>query len=164
MQKCLIVAIGQNHEIGVKGALPWHISADLQYFKRTTRGFPVIMGRTTYFSLPLRPLPGRKNIVLNLGGDPIPEATCVYSFEEAYREAEATGADKCFVMGGASVYRAAMPDMDLLYITHVHTEVKEADAFFPVINPEVWQRVSTSETHTDPETGYTFEFVVYKKR
>ena len=81
MQKCLIVAIGQNNEIGVKGALPWHISADLQYFKRITKGFPVIMGRTTYFSLPVRPLPGRKNIVLNLGGDPIEEVACVYSFE-----------------------------------------------------------------------------------
>ena len=56
MQKCLIVAIGQNNEIGVKGALPWHISADLQYFKRTTKGFPVIMGRTTYFSLPVMKL------------------------------------------------------------------------------------------------------------
>ena len=102
--------------------------------------------------------------MLNLGGDPIPEATCVYSFEEAYKEAEATGLDKCFIMGGASVYRAAMPEMDRLYITHVHTEIPEADAFFPEIDPAVWKRVSTSETHTDPETGYTFEFVVYEKR
>ena len=144
MQKCLIVAIGQNNEIGVKGTLPWHISADLQYFKRTTRGFPVIMGRTTYFSLPLRPLPGRKNIVLNLGGDPIPEVSCVYSFEEAYA--------------------AAMPEMDLLYITHVHATIPEADVFFPPIDPEIWERESRSETFTDPETGYRFEFVIYRKR
>lgn len=164
MQKCLIVAIGQNNEIGVKGALPWHISEDLKYFKEQTKGFPVIMGRTTYFSLPFRPLKGRKNIVLNLGGDPIPEVSCVYSFDEAYREAEATGAEKCFIMGGASVYRAAMPDMDLLYITHVHATVPEADTFFPEIDPAVWKPVSTSETHTDPETGYTFEFVIYRKK
>lgn len=164
MEKCIIVAVADNYGIGKKGDLPWHLSEDLQYFKNTTRGYPVIMGRTTYFSLPFRPLKGRKNIVLNLGGDPIPEVTCVYSFEEAYKEAEATGADKCFVMGGASVYKAAMPDMDLLYITHVHTEVKDADVFFPVIDHAVWERVSTSETHTDPETGYTFEFVVYRKR
>ena len=162
MKKCIIVAVADNYGIGVKGDLPWHISEDLKYFKRTTRGYPVIMGRTTYFSIG-RPLPGRKNIVLNLGGDDIPEVTCAYSFEEAYREAEATGADKCFVIGGASVYRAALPDMDLLYITHVHTEVEGADAFFPAIDPEIWERESTSPTYTDPETGYEFEFVIYKK-
>lgn len=160
MKKCIIVAIADNNGIGVKGALPWHISEDLQYFKAVTRGCPVIMGRTTYFSIG-RPLPGRKNIVLNLGGDPIPEVTCVYSFDEAYREA--AGAEKCFIIGGASVYKAALPDMDRLYITHVHTEVKDADAFFPEIDPAVWQKISTSETHTDPETGFEFEFAVYEK-
>ncbi|MBO4594990.1 MAG: dihydrofolate reductase [Bacteroidales bacterium] len=162
MEKCLIVAIADNNGIGIKGQLPWHISEDLQYFKNTTRGYPVIMGRTTYFSLPFRPLKGRKNIVLNLGGEPIPDVECVYSFDEAYAAAEP--AEKCFIMGGASVYRAAMPDMDTLYITHVHTVIEEADAFFPEIDPAVWKKVSVSETHTDPETGWDFEFVVYKKR
>ena len=162
MKKCIIVAVADNWGIGVKNALPWHISEDLQYFKAVTRGYPVIMGRSTYFSIG-RPLPGRKNIVLNLGGDPIPEVSCVYSFDEAYAEAAATGKDKCFIIGGASVYRAALPDMDRLYITHVHTEVKDADVFFPEIDPEVWERISTSETHTDPETGFEFEFVVYEK-
>ena len=164
MEKCLIVAVADNWAIGVKGDLPWHISEDLKYFKRMTKGCPVIMGRTTYFSLPFRPLKGRKNIVLNLGGEDIPEVTCVYSFDEAYAEAAKTGAEKCFVMGGASVYRAAMPDMDKLYITHVHTVLPDADVFFPVIDPEIWERVSTSETHVDPETGYSFEFVIYKKK
>lgn len=164
MQKCLIVAIGENNEIGVKGTLPWHLSEDLKYFKSVTRGYPVIMGRTTYFSLPFRPLKGRKNIVLNLGGDPIPEVSCVYSFDEAYKEAEADGKDKCFVIGGASVYRAALPDMDILYITHVHKTVEEADTFFPQIDPEIWEEVSRSETVTDEESGIRFEFTVYKKR
>jgi dihydrofolate reductase len=163
MIKCIIVAVADNYGIGVKGDLPWHISEDLKYFKRTTRGYPVIMGRTTYFSIG-RPLPGRKNIVLNLGGDDIPEVTCVYSFDEAYREAEATGADKCFVIGGASVYRAAMEDADMLYITHVHTEVLEADAFFPTIDPDIWERESTSPTYADPETGFDFEFVIYRRK
>lgn len=162
MKKCLIVAVADNWGIGVKGALPWHISEDLKYFKAVTRGCPVIMGRTTYFSIG-RPLPGRLNIVLNLGGDPIPEVECVYSFEEAYAVAQASGAQKCFIIGGASVYQAALPEMDRLYITHVHTEVKEADAFFPAIDPAVWQPISTSETHTDPETGFEFEFVVYER-
>jgi len=161
MEKCLIVAVADNLAIGVKGDLPWHLSEDLKYFKSVTHGYPVIMGRTTYFSLPFHPLKGRKNIVLNLGGDPIPEACCVYSFDEAFAEAEVTGADKCFIMGGASVYRAAIGMMDQLYITHVHTSIPVADAIFPEIDPGVWKQESKSETHTDPETGYSFEFVTY---
>ena len=164
MTKCIIVAVADDWGIGVKGDLPWHISEDLKYFKEVTRGYPVIMGRTTYFSLPFRPLKGRKNIVLNLGGDPIPEVSCVYSFDEAFAEAEAEGKDRCFVMGGASVYRAALPMMDRLYITHVHTVVPGADVFFPEIDPEIWEEESRSETHTDPETGYRFEFTVYRKK
>lgn len=163
MEKALIVAVADNWGIGIKNALPWHIAEDLKYFKATTKGYPVIMGRATYFSIG-RPLPGRKNIVLNLGGDPIPEVTCVYSFDEAYAEAEKTGIGKCFIIGGASVYKAALPYMDKLYITHVHTVLEQADAFFPALDPELWERESTSETHVDPETGYPFEFVVYRKK
>ena len=162
MEKCLIVAIADNRAIGVRGDLPWHIPEDLKYFKEVTRGYPVIMGRTTYFSLPFRPLKGRKNIVLNLGGDPIPEVVCVNSFEEAYAAAE--GADKCFIMGGASVYTAAINDMDTLYITHVHTTIEDADVFFPMIDTCIWEEVRASETHVDEKTGYEFKFVVYKKR
>ena len=164
MEKCLIVAVADNWAIGVKGDLPWHISEDLKYFKRITHGYPVIMGRTTYFSLPFRPLKGRRNIVLNLGGDPVPEVCCVYSFDEAFAQAEATGLEKCFVMGGASVYRAAVPMMDRLYITHVHTSIPDADAFFPEIDMDVWKEESRSGTFTDPETGYDFEFAVYTRR
>ena len=163
MEKCLIVAIADNNGIGIKGQLPWHLSEDLKYFKRVTSGFPVIMGRTTYFSLPFHPLKGRKNIVLNAGGDPIPEATCVYSFEEAFAEAEATEAERCFVMGGASVYKAAIDRMDRLFITHVHTEI-DADAWFPEINPEIWKEESRSETLHDEETGFNFEFTVYTRK
>lgn len=163
MEKCLIVAVADDWAIGVKGGLPWHLSEDLKYFKEKTKGYPVIMGRTTYYSLPFHPLKGRKNIVLNLGWDPIPDdVTCVNSFEEAYAAAE--GAEKCFIMGGASVYRAALMDMDTLYITHVHTTIPEADAFFPVIDEAFWEKASVSETHVDEETGFSFEFVVYRRR
>ena len=162
MEKCLIVAIGENNGIGVKGDLPWHISGDLKYFKSVTAGYPVIMGRTTYFSLPFRPLKGRKNIVLNLGGDPIPEATCVYSFDEAFAEAEP--AEKCFVMGGASVYKAAINFMDVLYITHVHTVVENADAFFPEIDKNIWKLDSISSVNKDEESGLEYEFAVYRRR
>jgi len=165
MEKCMISAVADNNGIGIKGDLPWHIAQDLKYFKEVTSGCPVIMGRTTYFSLPFHPLKGRKNIVLNLGFDPIEEeAVCVYSFQEAYEQAQQTGCERCFVMGGASVYRAAINDMDKLYITHVHTVVENADVFFPEIDPAIWTVESKTETFTDPETGFNFEFVVYKKR
>ena len=144
MEKCLIVAVADNNAIGVRGGLPWHLSEDLKYFKRVTNGCPVIMGRTTYFSLPFRPLKGRRNIVLNLGGEPIPEVSCVYSFDEAFAEAEKEDADRCFIMGGASVYRAAIGMMDRLFITHVHTAVEDADAFFPEIDSSVWTVESKS--------------------
>jgi len=162
MEKCLIVAIADDRAIGVKGGLPWHLSEDLQYFKKTTHGYPVIMGRTTYFSLPFRPLKGRKNIVLNLGGDTIPDVICVNSFEEAFEAAEPC--EKSFIMGGASVYRAAINMMDTLYITHVHTTVPGADAFFPEIDPAIWAPSWKSETKKDEQTGFEFEFVVYRKR
>lgn len=162
MEKCLIVAIGENNEIGVRGGLPWHLSEDLKYFKKQTSGCPVIMGRTTYFSLPFRPLAGRKNIVLNLGGDPIEDVVCANSFDEAYSAAEP--APKCFIMGGASVYRAALNSMDTLYITKVHKTVKDADAFFPEIDSRIWERVSVSETLHDERENVDFEFEIYRKR
>lgn len=163
MKKCIIAAVADNRGIGIKGELPWHLSEDLRYFKQTTQGYPVIMGRTTYFSIG-RPLPGRLNIVLNAGGEPIPGVCCVYSFEEAYAAAVASGADKCFIIGGASVYEAALPDADLLYITHVHTEVAEADAFFPVIDAGTWTEESRSEIRTDAESGLRFAFTVYRRK
>ena len=161
MEKCLIVAIADDNAIGKKNALLWHVAEDLKYFRKITSGYPVIMGRTTYFSIG-HPLPGRRNIVLNLGGDPIPEVLTVNSFEEAFAAAQPAG--KCFIIGGASVYRAALPDMDTLYITHIHATDPEADTFFPEIDPAVWKQVSRSPEQYDEENGFTFEFAVYRKR
>ena len=158
----IVAAVAENGAIGRSNTLIWHLGEDLKFFRKLTLGHPVIMGRTTYFSLPFRPLKGRKNVVLNLGGDPIEGVTCVNSFEEAY--AAVADAEKCFIMGGASVYRAALMDMDTLYITHVHTTVPGADAFFPVIEEQYWEKVSVSPLQTDEESGVTYEFVVYKKR
>lgn len=160
MEKCLIVAAADNNAIGVKGDLPWHISEDLKYFKRVTHGYPVIMGRTTYESIG-RPLPGRKNIVLTSRGEIHPAVVSVSSFEEAYAAAEPS--DKCFVIGGASVYAAVIDSVDKIYLTRVHADIKEADAFFPELDLSVWKQESKSETFKDEENGYTFEFLVYTK-
>ncbi len=159
MEKCLIVAVSDNLAIGRGGDMPWHLSEDLKYFRRVTMGCPVIMGRTTFESIG-RPLPGRKNIVLSRRRDALPEGVVrVESLREAYDEAEPS--ERCFVIGGASVYAEAVDGMDRLYITRIHTVVPDADAFFPEIDLSVWKERSRSETYTDEGSGLRFEFVVY---
>lgn len=161
-EKCIIAAIGSNNELGVNGDLPWHIAEDLKYFKRTTLGCPVIMGRTTYESLPFKPLKGRKNIVLSRQDLNIEGVCCVRGIEEAFAQAE--GEPRCFVMGGASIYRQTIGSVDKLYITHVQAEVPQADVFFPEINDDIWEIESRSGTMTDEQSGMSFEFVVYGRK
>ena len=170
MEKCLIVAIADNNAIGKNNALLWHISEDLKFYKRTTLGCPVIMGRRTFESIG-RPLPKRQNIVVSRSGFDAPEGVVVVgSLEEAYRTADQAsvipdpiGDPRLFIMGGGQIYTQALPDMDRLIITHVHTVIEDADTFFPTIDPSVWQVTERSEMMTDPETGYTFEFVTYRR-
>lgn len=162
MEKCLIVAVSDDLAIGRGGDMPWHLSEDLKYFKRVTFGSPVIMGRTTFESIG-RPLPGRKNIVLSRGGRSFPDGVvCAGSMEEAYTAAEPS--ERCFVMGGASVYAKVINDMDRLYVTRIHTAVPDADAFFPEIDMSVWKEQSRSEVLTDERSGISFEFVVYVRK
>ena len=186
MEKCIIVAIADNNAIGKDNALLWHISEDLKFFKRTTMGCPVIMGRKTFESIG-RPLPKRLNIVVSRGGFNAPEGVeVVASLEEAYALAESrllvaipgspsampgsptvmssdagTSAPKAFVIGGGQIYAQAMAIADRLTVTHVHTVIEDADTFFPAIDPAIWKVASRSELQIDPETGYTFEFVEY---
>ncbi|MBR6932454.1 MAG: dihydrofolate reductase [Bacteroidales bacterium] len=169
IEKCIIVAVADNWAIGRKNALLWNLPGDMKYFREQTTGHPVIMGWMTFQSIG-RPLPRRKNIVISIF--PWPEApekvTVVTSLEEAYAAAEASvkdaGEGRCFVIGGAYTYAEAMETADKLFITHVHDVVEDADAFFPEIDPLVWEEESRSETQTDPDTGVTYEFTVYKRR
>ena len=168
MEKCIIVAIADNNAIGRDNALLWHISEDLKFFRRTTSGHPVIMGRKTYESIG-RPLPKRTNIVVSRGFE-APEGTLLASsLEEAFNLAEAavqatTEASqpaRCFVIGGGQIYAQALELADRLVVTHVHTVIENADTFFPDIDPQQWKVDSRSELYTDEETGYSFEFVEY---
>ena len=165
MEKCLIVAIADNLAIGKNNALLWHIAEDMKYFKATTTGSPVIMGYMTFRSL-RGPLPRRKNIVISLFPWPdAPEGVIVVkSLGEAFAEAAKEGAEKCFVMGGAYTYHEAIAFVDTLYITHVHVSIPDADAWFPEIDPSIWGECWCSGSKTDPETGYNFEFKIYKRR
>ena len=172
MEKCIIVAIADNNAIGKDNALLWHISEDLKFFKRTTMGCPVIMGRKTFESIG-RPLPKRTNIVVSRSGYEAPEGVVVVaSLEEAYDAASSSilpveaevAPSRSFVIGGGQIYAQAMSLADRLIVTHVHTVIEDADTFFPAIDSSIWSVAERSELQTDPETGYTFEFVEYVKR
>ena len=161
MKKCIIVAIADNNAIGKDNALLWHISEDLKFFRSTTVGCPVIMGRKTYESIG-RPLPKRLNIIVSRKGYEAPEGVLVVdSIEKGYEVTKEQGAEKCFVIGGGQIYAQAMQIADEMVITHVHTIIEDADTFFPQIDPEIWKVAERSELKTDPESGYTFEFVKY---
>ena len=133
MEKCIIVAIADNNAIGRANALLWHISEDLKFFKRTTSGSPVIMGRKTFESIG-RPLPKRTNIVVSRGFDAPEGVVVVPSLEEAYKAASAAipdeiGDTRCFVIGGGQIYAQALCNVDRLIVTHVHTVIEDADTF-----------------------------------
>jgi dihydrofolate reductase len=171
MEKCLIVAVADNNAIGRKNALLWNLPGDMRYFREQTTGNAVIMGWMTFQSIG-RPLPRRHNIVISLF--PWPDApasvTVVKSLGEAFAAAEAAGQDdaeterKAFVIGGAYTYAEAMDVVDTLYITHVHDEPEDADAFFPAIDPGVWREDGRSTMQVDPATGIQYEFTVYRRR
>ena len=163
MQKNIIVAVSDNNAIGRNNELLWHISEDLRFFRRSTTGSPIIMGRKTFESIG-RPLPMRVNIVVSRSYKTGEEVAVVSSLEEAFKLAEETNLERCFVIGGGQVYAQALPLVDRLVVTHVHTVIEDADTFFPSIDPEVWQVAERSELFTDEETGYTFEFVEYLRR
>lgn len=165
----LIVAVAQNGAIGRNNELLWHISEDLKYFKATTTGHPVIMGRKTYESIG-RPLPGRRNIVLTRGGMEIPpiknpqttSMEIVHSLDEIYKIAG--GDEEFFVMGGGMLYNATFEKADFLYLTKIHAQAEDADTFFPEVDESEWEVVKNGGVMHDQENDIDFEFLVYKRR
>jgi dihydrofolate reductase len=153
----IIVAVAENGVIGRDGRLPWHISSDLKRFRALTMGKPVIMGRKTFQSL-ARPLDGRDNIVITRNPNFRSEgATFVPSFEAALalarERAQARGADEIMVIGGAEVYRAALPLADRIYLTRVRA-APAGDTFFPEPASAEWQMVSAEELARGPSDDY----------
>ena len=158
----LIAALASNRAIGKDGQLLWHLPEDMRHFRETTRGKPVIMGRKTWESLPdsFRPLPGRHNIVISRNPAYVaPGATLVSSLNDAMREAGA--AHEVFVIGGAELYRQALPIADRLYLTEI-AEDFDGDVFFPDVPPEDWDEIS--RTARRGTSGPVFSFVTYRRR
>ena len=146
MIKSIIAAISRNGAIGLNNDIPWHYPADMQHFRDTTRGYPVIAGRKTYESFQVRPLPGRLNIVLSRDASYRAEGgALVFSdLQEAFARAAEEGKDRVFVLGGAEIYRQALAQTDEMVLTFIPQEV-EGDAFFPEWDRKTWKEVARRE-------------------
>jgi len=158
----IIVAVSEDWGIGKGNELLWHISEDLKRFKRLTTGNTVIMGKKTWESLPVRPLPGRKNIVLT--DDPHECIDCsvtAYSIEDALSKCEKE--EEIFVIGGGSVYRQFISIADRLYITHVHKKAP-ADVYFPEIDLNKWKIVEKEEFQVGDNNCISYTYIIYYRR
>ncbi|MEW6990234.1 type 3 dihydrofolate reductase [Colwelliaceae bacterium 6441] len=158
----MIVAHANNRIIGKDNDMPWHLPADLAYFKKTTLGKPVVMGRKTYESIG-RPLPGRQNIVIsrdaNYQADGIDTATSV---EQAL--AIAGDVPEVMVIGGGAIYQHCLTAADRLYITHIDAEI-EGDTQFPEYNIEKdWSKESVGQYHADEKNAYSLDFCIYQRK
>jgi dihydrofolate reductase len=158
-----IVAIDQNRAIGKDNQIPWYLPEDLKYFKKTTIGKPVIMGRKSFDSIG-RPLPKRTNIVISRNPFFIASGILVFSsIEEALRLAAQENVEEVFIIGGGAIYEATQNIWDRLYITEVEVE-SEADVFFPAINPNEWTEISRERHLADEKNAYNYSFIVYERK
>ncbi|WP_368562769.1 dihydrofolate reductase [Pseudoxanthomonas sp. UTMC 1351] len=157
----LIAALDRHRAIGKGNDLPWRLPDDLKRFKALTLGKPVLMGRKTAESLG-RALPGRLNLVLTRSGrSPYADMRAVGSLEEARALAEAKNAEELCVIGGAEIYTQTLPLADRLHLTHVDTQVEDADAFFPDFDAAQWRVVDREPHPADSKHAFAFEFVDY---
>jgi dihydrofolate reductase len=162
------VARAKNGVIGRRGKLPWRLSDDLAFFKKTTIGKPVIMGRKTWDSLPLKPLPGRLNIVLSRDGsfEPARAVVCetfTEALEIAREHAREDGVNEICVIGGAALFELVLPQARRLYLTEVEAEV-EGDVFFPAFDESRWTEVSREHHEADEKNQYPFTIRVLERR
>lgn len=157
----LIAAIGKNNELGKGNALLFNLPADMKYFRETTSGHGVIMGRKTFESIG-RPLPKRRNIVITRDKNYKKEGIEIaHSLEEAVKLFDRK--EEVFIIGGAEIYKQGIEIADKLYITHVNGGDKNADAFFPEIIPILWNEVSHDEHKKDEKNPLNYTFSVYEK-
>ena len=158
----IIVAVSEDLGIGKDNELLWHISEDLKRFKRLTSGNTVIMGKKTWESLPRRPLPGRKNIVLTDNpNESIENAVTAYSIQDSLNKCDQN--EEIFIIGGGSIYRQFIPIADRLFITNVHMKAP-ADIYFPEIDLNTWEITRKEEFKTDRENSIPYTYTIYQRR
>ena len=158
-----VVAMDRNCLIGAGGGLPWHLPDDMKQFRQVTMGKPVLMGRRTYESIPIRfrPLSGRSNIVLTRQVDyHAPGCLVVHALAEAF--AAAAGEPELMVIGGAQIYEQLLPQASRLYLTLVDDEF-EGDVFFPQLDKVQWQEISRRVHNCDHRHQTSFSFVLLER-
>lgn len=164
MKISLIVAKARNNVIGKNNQLVWKLSGDLQHFKRTTLGHHVIMGRKTFESMG-KPLPGRTSIVITRNKDyqvPSPHHV-VHSLDEALKIVEEKGLEQSFILGGAEIFKQALPLTDEMIITEVNA-TPDGDTFFPSVDYSAWVKVSEENHPKDEKNEYNYTFVIYHRK
>ena len=161
MNISIIAAIAENRAIGFENELLFWLPNDLKRFKALTTGHTIIMGRKTFESLPKGALPNRRNIVLSRQDIEFPGAERFDSLEAALAACRAD--EEVFIIGGASVYKQAMPLADKLYITHIDEIPEKADAFFPMIDPLDWDIMDHEFHGMDEKHPFTYRFVDYQR-
>lgn len=163
MKISIIVAISDNNVIGKDNALLWRLSGDMQFFKRTTTGHHILMGRKTFESLGKRLLPNRTSIVISRDNSyEVPEGGILAnSIEDAVSKIK--NETEAFFIGGEQIYKSALSFADTLYITRVHHNF-EGDAFFPEINKSQWELVSQEPHSADEKNEYDYTFEEYRRK
>lgn len=157
----IIAAVAENRVIGNGNTIPWHCPADLQYFKNTTLGHALLMGRKTYQSLKIKPLPGRRNIVVTHNVNFTAEGCDVAgSIEQGLALAERS--EKIFIIGGQSIYQQTLNRADQLYLTYVQAAVA-GDCFFPAVVMADWQLQKQRIKKADENNPYGMVFKVFKR-
>ncbi len=156
----IFVAASTNNVIGVEGELPWKISDDLKRFKRLTMGKPIVMGRLTWESIG-HPLPGRQNIVITRQPDFAADGCDAVTSPTAALRA-AGDVDEIMVIGGQQIYELFLPKASRLYLTRVHADI-DGDAFFPAVEPGVWDRISNEYHSAGDGNEFAFDFSIYEK-
>lgn len=157
----LIVAVGERNEVGKAGKMPWHLPADLKHFKTLTLGKPVIMGRKTFEAMG-KPLPQRRNIVVTRDeGFRAADCEVAHSFTDAL--VLAAGVPEIMVIGGAEIYREALPRAQRIYLTRVHAGF-DADTFFPTLDPADWRESACEDHAADERNSFDYSFLIMQRR
>lgn len=166
MEKIIVAAKSDNNVIGKVGELPWDMPADRAFFLETIADGWLLTGRISYESNQGNSVYHKDRnfvIVTRRAHYEAPGAVIVHSLEAGFTAAEASGAEKLYVLGGGKIYEQAMDMVDRLIITEIHTEI-EGDVFFPKIDEARWREVSREDHARDAENPYDYSFVVYERR
>ena len=156
----MIVAMAEGRVIGLNGSMPWHLPADFAYFKKSTMGCPIIMGRKTFDSIG-KPLPGRQNIVLTHSSDlVIAGCDVVTSLEEALALVDKE--QEVFIIGGQQLYEQALPIANRLYLTHIQATL-EGDTRFPDYSNYSWKQIRHEVFSSDEKNMYSYSFELLEK-